>query len=152
MAELNRVVVHFLDGRIEKGTTQDFSPTRPQLHLQPLAPGPAVTVQTNRLKAIYFVKDFAGAPDRRDIRGFVDGPAETGQGRKLAVLFRDGELLCGYSLVYSAGRESFFMFPADTGGNNLRIFVLTAATRQVAAGPGAEALAERTLRGGNAAA
>lgn len=143
MAEANKVVVHFLDGRIVKGTTQDFSPVRPRLHVQPVGGGPAAPIQLNELKALYFVKDFTGAPTRRDIRGFLAGPGETAQGKKIAIVFRDGELLCGYSLVYSADRDGFFLFPADAESNNLRIYVLARAIREVSAGPGAEAFAQR---------
>ena len=35
MGELNRVVARFLDGRVMKGTTEDFLPNRPRFHLRP---------------------------------------------------------------------------------------------------------------------
>jgi hypothetical protein len=66
------------------------------------------------------------------------------------VRFKDGELLCGYSLSYSPDRDGFFMFPADPGSNNIRIYVITGSTVEVKAGPAAEAMAQRSL--GNAAA
>ena len=52
--------------------------------------------------------------------------------------FKDAELVCGYSLSYSPDRDGFFMFPADAGSNNLRVFVVTAAAMTVRAGPSAE--------------
>src|SRR5262245_2448039 len=137
MAELNRVVAHFMDGRLLKGTTQDFFPNRPSFHLQPADGTPTAEVRCKLLKALFFVKDFAGNASRRDLRGFLTGPGETTQGKKIAVRFKDGELLCGYSLSYLPDREGFFMFPADAESNNLRIYVIAAATHEVEAGPAA---------------
>jgi hypothetical protein len=94
---------------------------------------------------VFFVKEYAGNRTRRDIRGFLKAPGDTAQGKKLAVRFKDGELLCGYSLTYSPERDGFFMFPSDAGTNNLRIYVLTAATAEVKAGPAADVLAQRVL-------
>jgi hypothetical protein len=65
------------------------------------------------------------------------------QGKKVAVLFKDGELLCGYTLTYVPGRDGFFMFPADGDTNNLRVYVVNASTAEVKTGPEAEALAQR---------
>ncbi len=145
MAEGNRVVAHLLNGKLVKGTTQDFFPNRPVFHVLPVDGGPLVEVRTKHLKAVFFVKEYAGNQSRRDARGFLEAPGETAQGKKLAVRFKDGELLCGYSLTYSPEREGFFMFPSDAGTNNLRIYVLTAAAAEVKAGPAADALAQRVL-------
>jgi hypothetical protein len=145
MAELNKVVVRFLDGKVLKGTAQDFFPNRPSFHLLPLKGGAGIEVRCKQLKAVFFVKDFAGNATRKDIRGFLAAPGETSQGKKVAVLFKDQELLCGYSLTYLPDREGFFLFPSDRNGNNLRIYVLAAACREVKAGPAAELLAGRVL-------
>ena len=64
---------------------------------------------------------------------------------KIAILFSDGELVCGYSLSYSPRREGFFIFPADSGSNNLRIFVVASSATQVAEGMAAEDLAQKTI-------
>jgi len=145
MSELNRVVVHFMDGKLLKGTTQDFFHNRPRFHLQPADGGTPVEVRCRDLKAVFFVREFAGNPTRRDLRGFLNSPGETTQGKKLAVRFKDGELLCGYSLSYMPDREGFFMFPSDAASNNLRIYVIAASTVEVKAGPGADVLAQKVL-------
>jgi hypothetical protein len=145
VGELNKVVVHYLNGRILKGTTQDFFPNRALFHLQPLERGTAEEVRIKDLKAVFFVKAYEGNGARRDLRGFVAAPAETSQGKKIAVQFRDGELLCGYSLSYSPERLGFFIFPADPGSNNLRAFVIKTATRDVKAGPAADTLAQQVI-------
>jgi hypothetical protein len=143
MSDAMKVVAHLIDGRILQGTTQDFFPNRDQFHLILVGGGRAIELKTRDLKGLFFVKDFGGDPLRKDVPGFLAGPQETGQGRKVAVLFRDDELLCGYALSFMPDRKGFFLFPSDRGGNNLRVYVVMSSTREVAAGPAAEALARR---------
>ena len=146
MAESNRVVAHLVNGRLVKGTTQDFFPNRPVFHVLPAEGGAQVEVRCKQLKALFFVRDFAGDHARRDLRGFLNGPGDTAHGKKVAVRFKDGEIICGYSLSYAPDRDGFFLFPADSGSNNLRIFIVTATAAEVASGPGADALAQKALR------
>jgi hypothetical protein len=145
MAEHNKVVVHYLDGTTKSGTTLDFYPNRPSFHFQPEGETP-VEVFCKTLKAVFFVKDFRGNPRREDIPGFIAAPAETSQGRKVAVRFKDGELLCGYTLAFSPSRDGFMLFPADSQGNNIRVLVMRAATTEIKIGAAAEALATSVTR------
>ncbi len=151
MDQTNRVVVRYLDGRVLKGTTQDFFPNRPLFHIQLVEGNGAAEVHVRQLKAVFFVKEFGGNPGRKDLRGFLEGPGETPHGKKIAVRFKDSELLCGYSLSYSPDRQGFFVFPADSGSNNLRVYVVTTATKEVRAGAAADAMAQRALQAGKAA-
>ena len=144
MAENIKVVAHFLDGKILKGSTQDFFPNRQLFHLKAID-GPSVEIRCLDLKGVFFVKDLNGNQQRRDLRGFIQAPAETAHGKKLAVRFKDGELLCGYSLTYSHDRDGFFVFPSDPGSNNLRVYVVTASAAEVKAGPAAEVMAQKHL-------
>ncbi len=142
----NLVVARFADGRVMKGVTQDFTPNRGIFHIHPPGQDSASTeLRFKQLKALFFVSSLDGNPSRQDVLGFVQGPAETTQGKKIAVRFRDGEFICGYTLSWTPEREGFFLFPADPHGNNQRIFVITAATAEVKAGPAAEVLAQRIL-------
>ena len=86
MSEGNRVVAHLLNGKLIKGTTQDFFPNRPMFHMAPVEGGLPVEVRTRQLKALFFVREFAGNTTRRDLRGFISAPGETAQGKKLADL------------------------------------------------------------------
>jgi hypothetical protein len=52
-------------------------------------------------------------------------------GKKIKVIFRDGEELVGTTQGYQTGRPGFFLFPADKQSNIDRVFVLVAATRSV---------------------
>jgi hypothetical protein len=143
----NLIVARYLDGRVLKGVTRDFSPNRGIFHVDVQEGAPAVEMRFRQLKALFFVRSLEGDSAREDVRGFVHGPAETQHGKKIAVRFRDGEFLCGYTLSWSPDREGFFLFPADSTANNQRIFVITGATLEIKAGPAAEVLAQRVLSG-----
>ena len=81
MADFPQVVAHFTDGKMLKGTTQDFNPNRPSFHIKPVGGGPAVEVRCGLLKAVFFVKNLEGNPKRQDLRGFIAAPAATTHGR-----------------------------------------------------------------------
>lgn len=140
-----KVVARYRTGAVLKGTSQDFTNMRPTFHLLPEDGSPARIVKLKDLKAVFFVRDLAGDPNREHIAGFIQAPMETVQGKKIAVLFQDGELLCGYTHSWTPDREGFFLIPCDMEGNNLRIYVISAAAQQTKAGPAAEALAQRVL-------
>jgi len=114
----NLVVARYLDGRVLKGTTRDFSAMRPSFHVEVGSTHEVVELRMRLLKAVFFVKAFEGDPAREDVRGFIKGAQETPQGRKIAVRFRDGEFMCGYTMSWSPDREGFFIFPSDPGSNN----------------------------------
>lgn len=141
----NHVVARYLDGRVTKGTTNDFFPQRPRFHITLPEGGRVEEIVVAELKAVFFVHSLEGDPLRQDLRGFVAGPGENQKGRKIAVEFLDGELLCGYAQSWSPDRDGFFVFPADPTSNNQRVYVLTAATRDIQAGGNADTLAERVL-------
>ena len=139
----NKVVARYLDGRVIKGTTQDFIPSRSFFHVI-VSPGTAgVQVRLDELKAVFFVKDLQGNPDRVDVPAFTRGPGENAYGKKIAVRFADGELLCGYSLAYAPGREGFFLAPMNTAGNNERVFVVLSQGVEVLEGQAADELIRR---------
>ena len=137
MSETNKVIVRLMAGSIVRGTTDDFFPGRASFHLHSIGGGPVLDLQCKQLKAVFFVRDFAGDPNRTDPRGFPPGPADPNLGKKVAVIFKDGELLCGYTLTYSPDKNGFFLTPAYPSTNNIRVYVLTHATREI--GPGIRA-------------
>ena len=148
MTETSHVVAHFMDGKLLKGTTQDFFPNRSTFHMIPAGGGQAIQVDCMLLKAVFFVKTLQGNPRRASIPGFIAAPAATAHGKKIAVRFKDGELLCGYTLSYQPDREGFFLFPADPESNNIRIYVLAVAALEIKAGPAADVLARKVLAQG----
>jgi len=125
-----KIVIRFADGRIEKGYSQDFFPSKPVFHLfKNLARGSAnhKEILVSDLKAIFFVKTFAGFPDYEERKRFVEG--DTAQGRKVEVVFADGEILQGSVLGYDPKDPGFFLFPSDPKSNNQRVFVVNTAIK-----------------------
>ncbi len=143
--ELVRIVARFRSGEMLKGVSQDFTNMKPSFHLVTDDGSGVKTVRMKDLKAVFFVKTLVGDAKRQDIRGFIDSAMETTQGKKIAVLFQDGELVCGYTHSWTPDRDGFFITPCDVGSNNIRIYVLSAAAKQVKAGPAAEALARQVI-------
>jgi hypothetical protein len=139
--ENNLVVARHRNGEVVKGYTRDFFPDRPLFHVLPKGGQVALAVRTAELKGLFFVRDLLGNRMRNKGRRFpaVDQGPQTG--RRIAVLFEDGELLVGYAQTYSPEKPGFFVFPADPHSNNIRVFVLRSATRQVKLGPAADELA-----------
>lgn len=123
----NKVVVHIVGGKILKGTTADFFPNRDLFHLHDQERNENIEIRMNTLKAVYFVKTYEGRPDyaeKTDVE-------RIGCGKKIKIIFRDGETQVGYTQGYAPNRPGFFVFPADPECNNDRIYVITAATRKV---------------------
>jgi hypothetical protein len=128
---VNKVVARFRDGRLIKGSTSDFVPAKEFFHVQP-ADAPAGTkptlVHVKDLKALFFVKDFAGRPDYNPTNEFS---GDRTMGRKIKVVFTDGEVIVGTTQGYQPGRPGFFMVPADAEANIERCYVVSASTTEV---------------------
>ena len=129
---MNKVVIRFANGNIVKGTTADFSPGKEIFHLSvmnaPIESRP-VEIWTKDLKAIFFVKDFAGDPKHIKQNEFDQACPQSA--RRIKVVFRDGEVLMGTTMGYQPGRQGFFIIPADAGSNNERCYVVAAAINEV---------------------
>ena len=128
---MNRVVAHFQDGRLLKGVTYDFLPGREAFHLTAAEPVGArpVRVPVAELKAIFFVKSFDGDPQRPKLND--PAAADAAPGRRIRIVFKDGEVLVGTTQGYNPSRPGFFVVPVDRGSNNERCFVVAGATREV---------------------
>ncbi len=125
-----KIVVRHADGKILKGYTQDFHPSRPQFSLWPsinATPKERTVVPVRQLKAVFFVRDFNGDPSHQERKTF----AVRGQGRRVEVSFTDGETVLGTTLNYRPDCQGFFVSPADPSGNNTRIYVVSKAVRRV---------------------
>jgi len=122
-----KVIARFLDGRIVRGYTNDFNASKPHLHLTEDAASESSKVTIAQLKALFFVREFAGDSQRVDRQDFEG----RGYGRKIEVTFCDGEILLGTTMGFKSPEHPFFVQPADTASNNLRVFVTPAAARQV---------------------
>ena len=63
---LQKVVAHFIDHTIVKGTSADVDPKRPMCHIQ-TPERSVVEVDLKQVKALFFVKDFGGKPGYDEI-------------------------------------------------------------------------------------
>ncbi len=126
-----RVVVRYADGRILKGYTHDFFPNKDRFHLflASRSGEQGVEISLKDLKAVFLVRDFAGDPEYAERKKYLNGEKATG--RKLEVTFQDGEVMVGSTLGYDRNRPGFFLLPADSKSNNIRVFVVASALKQV---------------------
>jgi hypothetical protein len=124
----NRIVARYADGRMLKGTTQDFAPAKDSFHVIGSEGGARPEkVVVSDLKAVFFVKSLVGNPAYNEVKEF----GGTAPGRKVQVTFKDGEVLVGSTQGYQADRPGFFMMPADPLSNNERIYVVAGAVQKV---------------------
>ncbi len=125
---MNKVVARFADGRLVKGMTADFFPNKDRFHVTE-ATGPTdttpVEIRTRDLKALFFVKDYAGDPQHVEKKEFDSSHPPVG--RPIRVQFKDGEVLAGTTTGYQRGRPGFFLVPADPDSNIERCYVVSAA-------------------------
>jgi len=100
-----KVVARFNDGRIVAGYTNDFHPSKLQLHLFPNPrQGESTFIPLAQLKALFFVREFSGDPTLVESKDFVDPP----KGRKVEVTFHDHEVMVGSTLGYRGEGNGFF--------------------------------------------
>jgi len=130
----NKVVIHYLNGNVERGYTTDFQPNKEVFHLVVKDNGEkSILVKILNLKAVFFVKKLNGLSKTRfkTKRSFEEIKDKKLIGKKVRVEFTDGEILCGLTLGYSADRRGFFFTPIDTEGNNERIFAVLNAVKDI---------------------
>ncbi len=129
---MNRIVARFQDGRVLKGFTTDFLPAKDHFHLftDEHAGTKPMEVRVPELKALFFVKTFEGDPQHHKSNETPPGAALIG--RRIRVVFKDGEVLVGTTQGYDRTRPGFFLAPVDPGSNNERCFVVAAAIKAVA--------------------
>ena len=130
--EPTKVVLHYSDGRILKGFTQNFFPNKPAFHFQPLDAGnpvQQVEVKVKDLKGVFFVKDFGGNPAYKEKKNFPEGIQVSG--KKVEVIFKDGENLIGSTLGYESNRPGFFFFPSDSEWNVIRVYIVSQSVSKV---------------------
>jgi len=76
------------------------------------------------------VRDFHGNPQFEERNFYLEG--ENPSGLKLEVTFADGEVMVGSSVLnYDPKRQGNFIIPADPGGNNIRVYVVSSAVKSV---------------------
>ena len=130
----DKIVAHYQDGQLMKGVTSNFVPNKHFFHFIPMDSPPGgklLELSTAGLKGLFFVKDFNGNPNYTEKKEF-DSP-KSSVGRKIRVVFKDGELMIGTTDGYPHPPDcpGFFVVPADVNSNNESCFVYKSATQQV---------------------
>jgi hypothetical protein len=126
----SKLVVRYLNGRVAKGRTLDFSSTKDSFHLlSEDDPQNPVEIRLPQVKAVFFVKDFIGNRDYDERKEF-DGRSQM-MGKKIQVTFSDGEVLTGRAEVYMPNRKGFMLFPADPKSNTEKVFVVNGSVKEV---------------------
>ena len=128
----NKVVAHYLGGKLTKGYISDFNQNRDTFHVYP---SPEMTeegtlIYQDELKALFFVRTFQGNPGYDDPI-FSEENIKNLVGMKLKVLFKDGEVIFATTFGYSPARKGFFVSPVDKKCNNTKVYVITASTTSV---------------------
>ena len=123
------VVARYLNGRIVKGFTVDFTPFQDRFHIVEAEDGAMREIRLSELKGVFFVKDLAG--DLGHAKSNVFDPADATPGRRIRVRFKDGETLAGFTPDYLPMRSGFFLLPADLKSNTDRCYVVASATEKV---------------------
>ena len=88
-------------------------------------------VLASDLKAVFYVRSFAGDPTRTKSHELAEQAANKTPGMKLKVTFSDGEVFFGTTNGYSKGRPGFFVTPSDPSSNIDRAFVIASSTTSI---------------------
>jgi len=119
---MNKIVVHYADGRILKGFTSDFSQDKALFHLTGSIDHKTEVISLSKLKAVFIVKEFEGDPNYREMSDFYE--SQRVYGAKMRVHFSDGEKFVGVGMGYNPDKIGFFMTPCDPDSNTIRAFVV----------------------------
>lgn len=123
-----RLVVRYANGQTDYGTCYTLNPKESSFHLDRVdvhgaSTGETVQIRFSELKAVFIVKSFDGKSTKVDYR-----PAFIEKGEEVAVEFKDGEVIRGFTpRNYDPDQPRFYLIPHDERGNNICILVERAA-------------------------
>ncbi|HWR73646.1 MAG TPA: hypothetical protein VN604_10785 [Nitrospirota bacterium] len=143
MENMDKVVVRYLDGKMQKGLVKNFSVEADELLLEEPVTGNELRVPLGELKAVFFVRSLEGDPSHREKKLF--GARKDGKdlGKKIYIKFKDNETLYGFyrgDLPWKQGyfvtephgtSRGFFVAPTDSESNNIRIFVVGTSIKDI---------------------
>jgi len=117
-----KVVAHFIDHAIVKGTSMDVDPGKTLCHVR-TPDQRTVEVDLSQVKALYFVKDLGGRPDYEEAQTTKPDDLRLRGSHQVQMTFVDGEQQNGLMNRYPPNRPYFFVLPMDPASNNIRILV-----------------------------
>ena len=129
--EIVKVIARYRNGRLVKGFTRNFFPNKDRIHISPPDDpyGEGKGIVLKDLKALFFVRDFAGNPHYDESKVLVEETKLSG--RPVEITFSDGEVMVGSTFGYAPGRQGFFVSPADSNSNNIKVFAVSIAVERV---------------------
>jgi hypothetical protein len=121
-----KVVAQLNNGRVVCGYTNDFHPSKTQLHISTdPRDGESAAIPLSQLRALFFVREFTDDPTLAEPTFVSEAP----HGGTIEVTFCDDEVVIESMLACPT--EGFFLRPADPCSNNLGVFVTAAGLQQV---------------------
>jgi hypothetical protein len=113
-----------------RGYTNDFSPTRPYLHVSPTPlANETKFVSMVHLDALFFLSD-PNLPAVTEHES-TDRGSSTTRGRRVAMTLPNGQEIIGTTLTYSRDGSGFFVRPLDSGAGATRVFVTQSGVRNI---------------------
>jgi hypothetical protein len=103
-------------------------------HIKTAAQG-TLEVKLKELKALFFVKDLVGNSGRNDVLALEPSDGRARGSYPIDLEFADGEHLIGLTVRYPPVRPFFFVLPADSRSNNLRVLINRAAVKRMSQPP-----------------
>lgn len=122
------VVVRYRDGRVVKGTTEDFAPGTARFTVAQENDDRVPIVDFEEIKAVFFVKSLEGNRLYGEQKDFAIARQF---GRRTVMTLADGEELAGYTLPGHVDQPQFFLFPVDPESNNAKVYVVRAAVAEI---------------------
>jgi hypothetical protein len=126
-----KIVIHYLDKTLERGHARFFFHVQKEAEMIDLQ-GQRRSIDLDRVKAVFFVKDFDGDPEYGERKEFRSDSPTFGQ--KIRITFVDGEVLLGRAMGYRPEERGFYFKPADPRSNNQIVFVPVGSLREVMIG------------------
>jgi hypothetical protein len=118
---MHQVVARHIDGTIIKGSSHDVAPGKPVCHIK--NEEGTHRIDFADLKALYFVKDLIGDPERDDSQEPMEDDIRRRGSRLMEIIFMDDERLVVLCNSFPPRGDRFFVLPVDLESNNSRILV-----------------------------
>jgi hypothetical protein len=124
------VIGKYRDGRTVRGYTNDFSPTKPYLHVSPTPFADETKfISLMHLDALFFLAD-ANTADANERESAERGSSAT-RGRRVAMTLPNGKEIIGTTLTYRLDGGGFFVRPLDSDSGATRVFITQSGTKNI---------------------
>ena len=116
------VVVHFSNGRTLAGYTDGFLPGRSEIVVNDAETNESVKVPLSKVKIVCFVRDLAstGVVRHREAPPIF---FPTVPGRRVQLVFKDGERMGGIVNLREEPQGGFYLAPLNPNANNIQVYV-----------------------------